>query len=63
MKKVAQKKCTSSKEYTYEEYKKVFFPNELNNTDLTENDPFRLGVKLAEESLEKHKHILSNSTT
>ncbi|MCK4333790.1 hypothetical protein KAX06_03260 [candidate division WOR-3 bacterium] len=48
-----------NREYSsFEEYKRVFFPNTSSKESIMECDPKEFATKLATESLEKHKELL-----
>lgn len=46
--------------YTFDEYQKKFFPVSSKRQTFKEEDPYKVGLNLAKESLNKVKHILAH---
>ncbi|MCK4652958.1 MAG: hypothetical protein KAU01_00765 [Candidatus Cloacimonetes bacterium] len=44
--------------YTFDEYKKQFFPKKSKIKDIENDDPTKFGITLAQSSLSKIKNIL-----
>ena len=53
------KKKKKEKYFTYPQYKEHFFKDSLQDQFSVSADPSILGINLAEESLEKHKELLT----
>ncbi|HVM31615.1 MAG TPA: hypothetical protein VMU88_00630 [bacterium] len=56
MKRVVKSKESECK--TFDEYKRVYFPNDQDLKKLEKEDPHNFGAKLARKSMEQYKHLL-----